>query len=185
MNKVLQSAIDRYNELSKKNFLIHPISQEDAEIMIEIVQALKRFNANELIKILEGYKFEKDSEVRDTLMQWNIDHPIKPTKIEEKVVEDKEKVPPAPFIQIANRTLRAFHIFAWDELDEIDDDGDCTYSIVLNPMPEGVDLKKIPLYANEKIVCNSEDHRNKILTNLKSHYREQLNIDFLDFNEDE
>lgn len=184
MNKILQSAVDRYKKFGKEKFLINPISEEDAEIMVELGQALKRFNANDLIKILENYKFRKDTEIRDELMQWNTDHPLKPTKEQKDTFpEDNEDIKkPAPFIKIANRTLRAFHIFAWDEVEE-DCDGDYKYCIILNPMPAGVDLKKIPLYANEKIQCYNEEHRNTILNQLKSHFQEELDINFLDFNE--
>lgn len=75
MNDYLKAAVSR--DKRKKQYLISPISKNDAEIIWEIIVALSKLNDTEDIRgIIEEWKFLKDSEIKDLLLQWNIDHPI-------------------------------------------------------------------------------------------------------------
>jgi hypothetical protein len=83
MNQYLKSAVERDK---RKKYLISPLCQEDAEIIWELIIALKRVGsdkADEIKSILEEWKYLKDVEIKNLLLQWNIDHP-------EGVSEDKK-----------------------------------------------------------------------------------------------
>jgi hypothetical protein len=73
MKDHLKAASDRYPK-NLENSLIHPISNIDAEIFIEIGQILKKAGLEEVKKIWDSFKFLKDAQVRDSLLQWNIDN---------------------------------------------------------------------------------------------------------------
>ena len=83
MNHFFKSASERFSKLKKSEYLINPLSEIDAEIIGELSEILKKFNANETVAILKQYKELKDSEIRDMLLQLNMDlskRPVKSTK---------------------------------------------------------------------------------------------------------
>jgi hypothetical protein len=187
MNKFLKSAVNRYNEVFKKENLINPISEVDAEIITEIYELAKKANLKGLKEILEEYKYRKDSEIRDQLLEFNTNFKGLFVKdilgIVKGEVDDKS---PVPIIKIGEEYLRIWHILAWSVFEEFDDKiGDYIYGILLNPMPEGVDLKKIPMYANMKFYFNSEEDRNIVIENLLKLYKDSGEIGFLDLNKED
>lgn len=82
-NQYLKVSSDRYpKELDSA--LIHPISTIDAEIAVELGQIFKKAHLEAVKAIWDKYKFYKDSQVRDQLLQWNIDHPEVPDVFEDE-----------------------------------------------------------------------------------------------------
>ena len=76
MNQHLKSAVERDKRKVKR--LITPICQTDGEIIWELIIALKKLDtqeADELKSIIEEWKYLKDGEIFELLLQWNIDHP--------------------------------------------------------------------------------------------------------------
>lgn len=73
MNKHLRSAHER--DKRRKPYLISPLSETDANIIYELIVALKKVGADDLKAIIEDWKFLKDGDIYDSLLQWNIDHP--------------------------------------------------------------------------------------------------------------
>ena len=71
MNQYLKSASERYENKFKDEFLINPISNTDAEIVVEIIELFKKAGVNEAVEILKEYKLNKDTEIRDSLLDLN------------------------------------------------------------------------------------------------------------------
>ena len=46
MNQFFKSASERFSKLKKSEYLINPLSEIDAEIIGELSEILKKFNAN-------------------------------------------------------------------------------------------------------------------------------------------
>lgn len=80
MKDHLKSAVKRYKQEEVK---INPISNLDAEIVVELTQIFDKLNQPELKSMVDQWKFLSDVEVRDMLIEWNIQHP--------KGVEQKDK----------------------------------------------------------------------------------------------
>jgi len=187
MNDYLKSASNRFEEKFKKEFLINPISKIDAEIIVELGQILKKLNATDVKAILDEYKFKKDSEVRDDLLQWNIDHKYgsNKTKPNEDDVEITDENSFPPLIKIGDFYMRGYHLHNFDLFEEFNEEyEEYVFGIILNPVPVAADLKKIPLYCNEKIMFTTEEDRNKVLTNIIQFLNES-GVGFIDLNGDE
>lgn len=188
MNKFLRSASERYDQLKKKDYLINPMSEIDTEIAIEIGQILKKTGLNDVLEIFSSYKEVKDEEVRDQLMQWNIDHPFGQIKDLAKSqknvidsmlegVEEQEKYP--PFIIIGELTMKIYDLKGFVVYDKIDRDGNEIYVIKINPIPDHT--KNIPLYSNYEIEYFDEQNRNEVLEQLRK-VLSDTGTDFIDLN---
>lgn len=174
MNKYLNSAKERFSKISDKDYLIHPISEVDCEIFIELAQILKKAGLNEVIEIIKEYKGLKDTEIRDDLLQWNIDHPtLRITKLINKIADkagedEEDKYPPPPaFLKIGDLLIREFDLRGIEKYERFDEKReDYIYGIIINPMPEGFNIKNIPMFANSKLEYSDEQNRNEVLKKL-------------------
>lgn len=184
MNKQLKSAISRFDTIKKQDYLISPISQIDAEIIIELGEIIKKLGGDDVLHILKEYKFKKDEEIRDDLLQWNIDfNSNKEKSRKDGIIEDiiNEQW---PFFKIKEKTIRGWDIKSWEEIDELNDDGSYSWFILLNPLPDGFNLKNVPPYANEKIKFDSFENRKIVLDNLESYFQSK-GVDILNLNEED
>lgn len=182
MNQFLKSASERFSKLKKSEYLINPLSEIDAEIIGELSEILKKFNANEAVAILKQYKELKDSEIRDMLLQLNMDLskiPVKSTKgksIEAEIEgEDEEK-------EIENILFQDFHstclkkrlILGFNLYVVKDPDGNFYPAILLNQCDEFASKK--PMYANFPLIYGDEEERDvdmEMLIELTSPYSAQ------------
>lgn len=174
MNKYLTSAKERFSKISDKDYLINPISEVDCEIFIELAQILKKAGLSEVIEIIKEYKGIKDLEIRDTLLQWNIDHPILGitklvNKIADKAAEEgeEEKYKPPVFFKIGDILIHQYdlhNIIKYERFDEKREE--YFYGLIINPMPEGFNVKSVPPFANYKIEYSDESNRNEVLKKL-------------------
>lgn len=140
MNKYLKSALERYK--SKEEFKIHPISKVDAEIVWELMIALGKLGINDLKDILDNYKYWKDSEVRDLLLQWNIDHPE--GLMEEETTEESKKKKIRKFMKFDENLADVWIIKTVDIQDRYNHvKNEMEYNIILNKdFAEGFPTKK-------------------------------------------
>jgi hypothetical protein len=188
MNKFFKSATDRYSKIKEKDYLIAPISEVDAEIIVELSQILKKAGLTEVCEILKNYKELKDEEIRDNLLQWNIDNPSMgvaklANTLADKLTDDLEgngEPPRPPYVTIKELTFRVFELRGYvirDRYDEVLED--LIYELILNPTPENT--KQVPLYANYVIEFEDEENRNRVLEELKSVLSDS-GIDLIDLN---
>jgi len=102
MNEHLESAV--LQDKRRKKRLISPICQLDAEIIQEIILILEKLSVTDDIKgVIEHWKFLKDEEVRDLLLEWNINHP-------EGIESDKESESKRKFIDFEESVIEVWMI---------------------------------------------------------------------------
>jgi len=180
MNNYLKAAIERYKKLLPKNkqdgYLIHPISEVDCEIIVELQELLKKHGNEEALSILREYKGQvKDSEIRDQLIQCNIntrdvnlyeayddieedfedsENNIKALKKKIKNLLEVIKDNKRKFVIIQGQRFVTNLIFSYkkDDFSSIDKE---LYRLVINPVRD--DLTKIPIYANTEFYFEDEE----------------------------
>ena len=157
MNKYLKSASERFEKIRGKEHLINPISEIDCEIVIELGQILMKAGLKDVCEILKNYKYSKDKEVRDNLLQWNIDHPILKSgianlvdKVAQDIVdEDKDAKKKCPFLKIGDLRLKVYDLLGFELYERMEEGSDFAlykYGILINPTPDHA--KQIPAYSN-------------------------------------
>lgn len=159
MNEYFKAATKRFTE---KDTLIHPISTVDAEIIGELYEIFKKFKDDDVVEILKNYKFHKDSEILDKLLELNI-------KLSKELAEETEPQldsegnivkPTVRYILMNQRRIDMFQVISYDGLEE-EIEGKLTYCLKLNPTPEKA--KTIPMYANEIVSFKKKKDRDYVL----------------------
>lgn len=181
MNNYLKAAIERYKKLlpkdKKEGYLINPISEVDCEIIVELQELLKKHGNDEALSILREYKGQvKDSEIRDQLIQCNIntrDFSLDEAydeigeefddEDEDDIKKLRKKI--KELLEIINNNKRKFVIiqgqrfvtnlifsYKKDDFSSIDKE---LYRLVINPVRD--DLTKIPIYANTEFYFEDEE----------------------------
>lgn len=185
MNEYLKSASSRYKEEIKKNYVINPISEVDCEIMVEIRELLKKAGLREADAILKEYKYLKDTEIRDQLMQCNInfraDEDSLNDLIEDTLKNGKEndELFKVYFVTIGEHNLFARYISGFVVVEDWDENDNFIGTITLNPVDESA--TKQPIYSNYKIVFRDEEKFENELQNLKKQMIE-AGVDFAKYN---
>lgn len=124
MEKHLKQAVNSFKETEKD---IQPISSIDAEIIIEIREALKKLDQNDLKAILAEWKNLKDEKIRDMLIDWNINF----TPEEEK--EEKGNDYSRDFILFEDKSLEIRYILSIGRSQKYNyEEGMFTYQITIN-----------------------------------------------------
>lgn len=176
MNNFFRSAIERYKKLlsDHKNdgFLINPISEIDLEIIRELCIIIGKLGSSEVVQIMKSYKEYKDEEIRDTLLQWNIDYHKKKTKVsadEEQPVDSEEPLP--AYLKIQGLIFHIYDFVGMEEIEYYDEEQETmVYQLRINPTPE--DAKKVPIYANRIVTFDSEQDRQDLINSLESLFLE-------------
>jgi len=174
MNKYKQAAAKRFSTKFKEDFLINPISTLDAEIITELEEILKKGKLLGAAEIMKRYKFDKDSDIRDELLQFNMD--LSP-KVAEKATKDagleeepeeKKREPFFLFSDYMGFTIKRNLILGFRAVWFTDkESGEETYSILLNEVPDGT--KNLPMYSNFVLSYEDEDERNMDLDALREY----------------
>jgi hypothetical protein len=76
MNQYFKASAKLYlDRVDTADFLIAPMSEVDCDINTELRSILAKAGLKEIADLLGQYKYLKDSEILDQLMQFNLDHP--------------------------------------------------------------------------------------------------------------
>lgn len=170
MNQYLKAAVDRYERLNKgeKTYLIAPISKIDAEIIVEIVELFKKLNKMNVVEILKNYKFHKDEEIRDALLDANTNF-----KNESSTSDDEQKealsafTTKRDFVQIGDERIFIGMINSWSKGERFcRKRGSMVYSIILNRFEKDLQLTKVPMYANHTFDFDDMDERDEAFDKL-------------------
>jgi len=105
MQKHLKTAVSNYTIEEAKT---HPISNVDAEIIVEIKEAARKLGDENLKSIIEEWKHLDDVKIRDMLMQWHLDNPDTPSN--EEGDEEKKRGWQKDFVLLDGVTLDIFFI---------------------------------------------------------------------------
>lgn len=183
MKQHLKSAVERFKKSKgKESYLINPISSIDAEIIIEIVEICKKLDRNDLSIILDGWKYNKDEQIRDDLLQWNIDNNM---HVSDASLEGEDKVPsvfdiqPKLIMKIYDEVIDLTYIFHYNKIEEwIEDIGRFEYGIIFNEV--GSDITRLPYFANKKIFFSDIEERDVYYDRFDIHYGNQDCVKFVD-----
>jgi len=74
MTEYLKKSAENYNKLTEDELIIHPMSSIDGEIITELYEIFKKIGVDDVVKALKQYKYLKDDEIRDKLLQFNTDN---------------------------------------------------------------------------------------------------------------
>lgn len=193
MNKYLKSASENFEKLKQKDYLISPISSTDGEIMTEIIELFKKCNQTGVVEILKQYKFLKDEEIREQLLECNTNFKSqevedfdegeeggspKSTKKLLKIIEKLKEMlaRKTEFVIINEERIMANIIFGYrteggyDLLDNFEG------KLILNPCDKNA--TKVPLYANHTLIFYNEDELNEMIELLDKQL-EKANIKFV------
>lgn len=171
MNKYLKSAVNRYNQLNKggKNYLISPISEMDAEIVVEIIELFKKVNFKSVVEVLNNYKFQKDEEIRDLLLDINTNFNSN-AKTDESLRDKDNLVLPVKkrdFVKIKDERISISMINSWGKDERFcPERGEIVYYIVLNRVDKNLQVTKVPFYANHSFDFDDIDERDEAFDKL-------------------
>lgn len=122
MNENLKQAVLSYEQEEMKG--VHPISEIDADIIVEIGEALRKLGNDELKRIVCEWKSLQDKEVLDMLIQWNLDNE------EEVKADDKFR---KNFILFDGLTIDVHYVVSISKKSHFDyNEGEMVYEIVIN-----------------------------------------------------
>ena len=176
MNKFTRSAVDRFNKIKEKEYLINPISEVDCEIFVELGQILKKAGLTAVLEIMKSYKELKDEEVRDQLLQFNIDYKgnglnTLKNAVQEAVESVQDEFKYTPIIIIGDIQLKLNYIHGLQIGSRLDiGTGEYIWWIKINPVPD--DVKSVPYFANHVIEFYDEENRNEVLNKLRAAFEE-------------
>jgi len=185
LNKYFESAVKRYRDKIPEENLISPISEGDAKVIKEIIEIFKKLNQDAVVQILKNWKYHKDSEVEESLLEVNTnivrgvdkkgkeDEPISEEEFQERLqfIEDKirrkieEEIRKRPFIRFRDKDFNAWSIFSVDTGYDIQEGSERFY-ICINKVDESV--SKIPMYANTYFWFDREETRDLEVKKLRS-----------------
>jgi hypothetical protein len=132
----------------------------DGEIITELYELFKKADQKEVVEVLKQYKFLKDEEIRDQLMECNLNF-----KKSEVDVDENGKQPPSmqklldtikklkdllakktEFIVLNGERIAAYTLYGYRSEREYDTDVVFKGRLILNPCD--IIATKVPLYAN-------------------------------------
>ena len=191
MNKYLKSASDNFEKLKQKDYLISPISITDGEIMTEIIELFKKCNQTGIVEILKQYKFLKDEEIRDQLLECNTNFNRK--ELDKSIreyedlldgedgdpfIENIKKIADSKieFVIINEERIQASIIFGYRTSTKYDLDDNFEGKLILNPCDKNA--TKVPLYANHTFTFYDEEELNETIELLDKQL-EKANIKFV------
>ena len=181
LNKYFESAVKRYKEKFPNESLISPISEGDAKVIKEIIELFKKLKQDAVVKILQNWKFHKDLEVEESLLEVNTNlvrnsveskENLSDEEFQERIkfIEEQirnkleEEIQKRPFINFRDKDFNVWNIFSVDIGSDIQDHVEKFY-ICINKIDETV--QKVPVLANTYFWFYDEDIRDRELKVLK------------------
>lgn len=166
MQKHLIAASERYPEQVRKN-LVHPISEEDTQVITEIIELFKKMEFTAAVDILQQWKKKSDQDIALELLDLNTHIASEKGKQAVEGKDSKEFKVIDRYAKVCGRRIDMWLLIGYDEVD-VDVDGTTKYVIVLNPTPSSA--KSVPFYSNEELVFDTEDNRKAVLDVFDSYF---------------
>lgn len=169
MNKYLTSAVERFDEIKEKNYLISPLSKNDVTIIELLLSALKLSGREDVLAIMQSYKLESDEEIIDQLTKL-IAIPAKKS-IKDVISDvmngvDSELVLKTKYVIIKGERIPEWALKGytygkfWNHKRQ-----EMLWTLTLNPQSVG-DLKSVPLYINKQFIFNSQSEMMDVVKKL-------------------
>jgi hypothetical protein len=183
MNDYLKVSVGRYPK-NLESVLIHPISTIDAEIIVEIMEILKKVDRSDVKVLLDKYKYLKDEKIRDLLLQWNIAHPIGTDLATSDETGQNQPISVVgidytrDFIYIKNFRIELTFIHSYETKDEYNFVRNMMeYFIILNALPETTDVRNTT--SNKKIIYDDMEERDQDFEILDTYMTDSDKIRFI------
>lgn len=150
----IQSAIDRFNEIKEKDYLINPISSVDADIINLLIGFLEKGGFQDIASLMKDYKFESDKDILNNLSELS----LKRSKINKSVGDvinkimdsDKDQKDPYEVIIINNERVPRWAIRNYTYHKEwIFEKNKIQWILLLNP-ENTQDVKSVPQFTNKR-----------------------------------
>lgn len=169
MNDYLNSASKRY--IGNKDIKINPISKFDAEIIWELRNVIEKLGANEIVLVLDSYKYLKDEDILSLFKDWNKNNPegikLSTEKGGAPVVDFRRK-----FIDFENGMLEIYFIKSADKDDYYNfKKSEMEYRIVLNK-----GFGENTMFADKTFSFKTPELRDERLKVLKGNMKKQIDI---------
>ena len=175
MNQHIKKVTDNYPE-SLRDRVIHPISELDAQLVIELYEIFKKFEFQPAIDILKNYKTSKDEDIVLDLFELNTSLASQLGSIQNPFNQAlNEKLDIVKYIEINGEVLNVEFIHTFKKIDVFGKPS--PYCILVNELPDK-DIRNVPFYANKYISFNYEEDRDELYDKLKELFK-QLNGKFL------
>jgi hypothetical protein len=163
MNEYLKSAGKRFKDKFGKEFLINPISNIDGEIVTEIIELFKKLKANEIVAVLKEYKYKKDTEIRDSLLDLNTNFKTKSVSIDKELGEEEETEEKSRILYFRDYQetfIKKYFVLGGRKMVFVDKETRAEFpSILLNEVSELATSK--PMYSNTMLMYESEEERDE------------------------
>ena len=171
MNRFLTASAESYPK-DLNNRLIHPLSEVDCKIIYEIAGVLGDCNFNEIKAILDQYKYLKDSEVYDQIVEYRKKIIVKKTEVAKNSPSDVlESLFPTNFIMFKGLRMKLSHIHTWEKRDEFDFIKESMqYFIIINKVSEST-TGSMPLNSNKIVKYSNVNKRDEDFDLLDNYMR--------------
>jgi hypothetical protein len=174
MKKHLKQASEFYKEFFSKEQTIYPISEIDCEIICEIIELFKKCNYSDIATIIDKWKHSKDIEVRDALLEFNINFKKDIITNSQEAGNPLSKLfTPPKFIKLKSGAYYLNEIFFYCKEEGFYDSDNFYYTILLNKMPDTMQTR---LYMDEHIKYKSEEERDREYDKLEEALKESGTI---------
>jgi hypothetical protein len=181
VNKFLNSAIESYPP-NLEGRLIHPISKADAEIAVEIGQIFKKLGLDDVKAIWDNYKYLKDTEIAEQLLDWNTQHPVLIDEEEESVGGKKNKSGSflfiRDFIKFKDVRLELYYIHNWRKKDDYNyTKSRMEFWIIINEVPESIG--EYSIHDNKRFMYLNSEVRDTDFQLLDNYMSKHKGINFI------
>lgn len=170
--KAINVAVEKYEKLIKKDFLLHPVSDTDKNIIVKLYSLCVKLGAKEVEQVMENYKMHPDSEILSEL-----DKILSATKDK----KDKPKIPRySDFVDTEKEEKELYTMIKFSDVDSYriyrpniisyfrGEDEEGVPFIMINPCDET--LKSQPIHANTILIYTDEEDRDKDFKILDDFY---------------
>lgn len=179
MNKYLKSALSNFEKIKEKEYLISPISEIDCEVMVEIVELFTKLGMRDVVQVLKQYKYLKDEEIRDQLIECNMKFNADEYKeVDDEIADfiDEIKETKRDFVTIGEESILGNLIFGFKTIEDYTEEENFIGKLILNPVD--ISATKQPLYSNHTITFYSEGHMESEMNNFKQQLK-KINVKFV------
>jgi len=161
MNKYLVSAIERFDEIKEKNYLISPISKNDVSLIEILLSFLKISGRDDVITIMQSYKLDSDTDIIEQLTELMLKSTNKSIKdvIDMSSSDAKDLLlEPIKYVIIKGERIPEWGIKGythgkfWNHKKQ-----EMLWTLTINPQSVG-DLKSVPLYVNKQFTFDSQSN---------------------------
>lgn len=153
---------------------VYPISEQDCQIITELIDILRLNNNNQLAQILSRWKDDSDNQILDQLLEYQHDQDVN------EEGDDNRQNTAADFVTIQKDCFRVAHIHNIRTKEYYDNESNrIKYLIVVNDTQSGEVRGAIIINTDIIYSFNSEGVRNEYLKDIRKRLVKYKKIKFI------